>query len=148
MQGQYGSPSDKKLSKVASEMWREHGFRRGIMRGFWVRCLLPSARRSPTHRSASRQVTFIREIPAYGSFYAGYEYTKRAFQRSYFPDHFVAISGLSRDELRPEPPQLPAWCLMTSGATGGVAYWLSSYPLGQYRSACGLPEASPGLQAR
>lgn len=45
MQGQYGSASDKKLSQVASDLWREWGFRNGIMRGFWV--------------------TVAREIPAY-----------------------------------------------------------------------------------
>jgi solute carrier family 25 carnitine/acylcarnitine transporter 20/29 len=37
MQGQYGQPGDKRLSKVVSDMWREWGFRRGIMRGFWVK---------------------------------------------------------------------------------------------------------------
>lgn len=36
MQGQYGSASDKRLRAVASEMWREWGFTRGIMRGYWV----------------------------------------------------------------------------------------------------------------
>jgi solute carrier family 25 carnitine/acylcarnitine transporter 20/29 len=36
MQGQYGQPGDKRLSAVLSDMWREWGFRRGIMRGFWV----------------------------------------------------------------------------------------------------------------
>jgi solute carrier family 25 (mitochondrial carnitine/acylcarnitine transporter), member 20/29 len=49
MQGQYGQPGDKRLSRVLSDMWREWGFRKGIMRGFWVRCLLtlhPIARTS------------------------------------------------------------------------------------------------------
>lgn len=36
MQGQYGSASDKRLRAVAREMWREWGFTRGIMRGYWV----------------------------------------------------------------------------------------------------------------
>jgi solute carrier family 25 carnitine/acylcarnitine transporter 20/29 len=37
MQGQYGNPSDKRLRVVAREMWKEWGFRKGIMRGYWVR---------------------------------------------------------------------------------------------------------------
>ena len=37
MQGQYGSPSDKRLRVVAREMWTEWGFRKGVMRGYWVR---------------------------------------------------------------------------------------------------------------
>lgn len=36
MQGQYGSPGDKRLATVVSEMWTQWGFRKGIMRGFWV----------------------------------------------------------------------------------------------------------------
>jgi len=51
MQGQYGSASDKRLRTVASEMWREYGFRRGVMRGYWI--------------------TVAREIPAYAGFYTG-----------------------------------------------------------------------------
>ena len=45
MQGQYGQPGDKKLHVVVNEMWKDWGFRRGIMRGYWV--------------------TVAREIPAY-----------------------------------------------------------------------------------
>ena len=43
MQGQYGNPTDKRLRVVAREMWAEWGFRKGVMRGYWVRrasCLL------------------------------------------------------------------------------------------------------------
>lgn len=36
MQGQYGSASDKRLRDVVREMWVQWGFRKGIMRGFWV----------------------------------------------------------------------------------------------------------------
>ena len=39
MQGQYGNTFDKRLRVVAKEMWAEWGFRRGIMRGYWVRQL-------------------------------------------------------------------------------------------------------------
>jgi hypothetical protein len=40
MQGQYGNSSDKRLRVVVREMWAKWGFRRGIMRGYWVRWLL------------------------------------------------------------------------------------------------------------
>jgi len=36
MQGQYGAASDKRLRAVVSEMLKDWGFRRGIMRGYWV----------------------------------------------------------------------------------------------------------------
>lgn len=39
MQGQYGSANDKRLRDIAREMWREWGFTRGIMRGYWVSSL-------------------------------------------------------------------------------------------------------------
>ena len=37
MQGQYGDKTDKWLRDVAKEMWTQWGFRKGIMRGYWVR---------------------------------------------------------------------------------------------------------------
>ena len=37
MQGQYGDKTDKRLRVVARDMWREWGFRKGVMRGYWVR---------------------------------------------------------------------------------------------------------------
>ncbi|KAK0547497.1 hypothetical protein OC845_004066 [Tilletia horrida] len=74
MQAQYGSPEDRKLSQVARDLWREHGFKRGVMRGFWV--------------------TVAREAPAYAGFYAGFESAKRAFRRTLYPD-------LPKDQMLP-----------------------------------------------
>jgi solute carrier family 25 (mitochondrial carnitine/acylcarnitine transporter), member 20/29 len=65
MQGQYGSTSDKRLKIVVGDMWTQWGFRRGIMRGYWVRVL-----RLPHIHIDFRQITVAREIPAY----AGYVY--------------------------------------------------------------------------
>lgn len=48
MQGQYGSATDRRLSRVFWDTWNAHGFRKGVMRGYWV--------------------TVAREIPAYGAF--------------------------------------------------------------------------------
>ena len=112
MQGQYGSADDRKLGKVASDLWREHGFRNGIMRGFWV--------------------TVAREIPAYAGqyistlgikagydvatgFYACYEFTKRSLQA----------------RLTPNSPgtQLPVWALLTAGGAGGIGYVRNSLPV-------------------
>jgi hypothetical protein len=41
MQGQYGAATDKRLSAVVSEMWKDYGFRKGVMRGYWVRSRKP-----------------------------------------------------------------------------------------------------------
>lgn len=37
MQGQYGGLEDKRLSRVALDLYKAYGFRHGVMRGFWVR---------------------------------------------------------------------------------------------------------------
>jgi len=104
MQGQYGSASDKRLRAIVSEMWVQWGFRKGIMRGFWV--------------------TVAREIPAYAGFYAGFEAAKRNFRTKYpqeLPVWALLASGScggisywlacypldvikSRIQLRPIPP--------------------------------------------
>ncbi|KAI6103159.1 mitochondrial carrier [Pisolithus croceorrhizus] len=99
MQGQYGAATDKRLRDVAREMWQDWGFRRGIMRGYWV--------------------TVAREIPAY----AGY-FSKRQFQSRY-GEH------------------VPIWALLTSGATGGIAYWLCCYPLDVVKSRIQLRPTPP-----
>ena len=36
MQGQYGAVDDKRLSRVAIDLYKKWGFRKGVMRGFWV----------------------------------------------------------------------------------------------------------------
>ncbi|KAJ7214932.1 mitochondrial carrier domain-containing protein [Mycena pura] len=67
MQGQYGAASDKRLRVVAREMWVEWGFRKGVMRGYWI--------------------TVAREIPAYAAcvftFQSSYEFSKRKFIAKY-----------------------------------------------------------------
>ncbi|KAH9918817.1 mitochondrial carrier [Fomitopsis serialis] len=63
MQGQYGTPGDKRLRAVMREMWQEWGLRKGVMRGYWV--------------------TVAREIPAYAGFYTAFEFSKRNFTQRY-----------------------------------------------------------------
>ncbi|KAG8820374.1 hypothetical protein FRC19_008936 [Serendipita sp. 401] len=63
MQGQYGAATDRRLSRVFRDTWSAHGFKRGVMRGFWA--------------------TVAREIPAYGAFYTGFEFAKRNFQERF-----------------------------------------------------------------
>jgi len=63
MQGQYGAETDKRLRSIVSEMWKHWGFRKGIMRGYWV--------------------TVVREIPAYAGFYTAFEFSKRQFNQKY-----------------------------------------------------------------
>ena len=38
MQGQYGAKMDKRLRAVVGEMWKNWGFRKGVMRGYWASC--------------------------------------------------------------------------------------------------------------
>ncbi|KAF7984816.1 hypothetical protein HWV62_11838 [Athelia sp. TMB] len=104
MQGQYGSPTDQRLSVVFLDMWRTWGLRKGVMRGYWV--------------------TVVREIPAYAGFYTAFEFTKRRFQ---------ATHGT----------QLPVWALLSSGACGGIAYWLACYPLDVVKSRVQLRATPP-----
>ncbi|KAF5354846.1 hypothetical protein D9756_005585 [Leucocoprinus leucothites] len=105
MQGQYGAATDKRLRVVISEMWRDWGFRKGIMRGYWV--------------------TVAREIPAYAGFYSAFEFSKRSFAKKYGDDipvwallasgstggvaYWLACYPLdvvkSRIQLRAEPPK-------------------------------------------
>ncbi|GAA5844924.1 hypothetical protein JCM5353_000717 [Sporobolomyces roseus] len=56
------SINPKGLRQVVGEMYEKHGWKKGIMRGYWI--------------------TVVREIPAYAGFYAGYEYSKRSLQKS------------------------------------------------------------------
>ncbi|CAA7260297.1 unnamed protein product [Cyclocybe aegerita] len=104
MQGQYGAATDKRLRAVFSEMWRDWGFRKGVMRGYWV--------------------TVAREIPAYAGFYTAFEFSKRSFSKTYGSD-------------------LPVWALLASGSTGGIAYWLSCYPLDVVKSRIQLRPTPP-----
>ncbi|PBK75895.1 mitochondrial carrier [Armillaria solidipes] len=104
MQGQYGNATDKRLRRVVSDQWSQWGFRKGIMRGYWV--------------------TVAREIPAYAGFYTAYEFSKRKFASAYGKDlpvwallasgstggisYWLACYPLdvikSRVQLRPTPP--------------------------------------------
>lgn len=59
--------------------------------------------------------TILREIPAYAGFYTGFEATKRL---------------LVKDQAR----EATVLQLMISGAVGGMAYWLTSYPLDVVKS--------------
>ncbi|KAI0079318.1 mitochondrial carrier [Panus rudis PR-1116 ss-1] len=104
MQGQYGSKDDKRLRAVVQEMWSQWGFRKGIMRGYWV--------------------TVAREIPAYAGFYTAFEFSKRKFASKYGKD-------------------IPVWALLTSGATGGISYWLCCYPLDVVKSRVQLRAEPP-----
>lgn len=107
MQGQYGGAGDLTLRQAVAQMWREWGFRRGIMRGYII--------------------TFVKEIPAYAGFYSGYETSKRFFARRY-------------------DGEVPVWATLLSGATGGVSYWLTSYPLDIAKSRIQLADKPPAKQ--
>ena len=71
MQGQYGKEG-KKLREVVGGMYREWGWKRGIMRGFWVSIRSRSESTAAEYDVADvlrslliSQITVLREIPAY-----------------------------------------------------------------------------------
>lgn len=68
--------------------------------------------------------TVAREIPAYAGFYTAFEFSKRQFQSHY-------------------GQQVPVWALLASGSTGGIAYWLSCYPLDVVKSRIQLHQFPP-----
>ncbi|KAH8826092.1 mitochondrial carrier domain-containing protein [Flagelloscypha sp. PMI_526] len=125
MQGQYGGAQDKKLRVVAREMWKEWGFRKGVMRGYWV--------------------TVAREIPAYAAFYTGLSaFHSLHFQSPpYSSPFFTAYEYSKRRFSTHYGPNLPVWALLASGATGGVSYWLACYPLDVIKSRIQLQAAPP-----
>ncbi|GAA5898581.1 hypothetical protein JCM5296_005933 [Sporobolomyces johnsonii] len=104
MQAQYGA-NPKRLREVVGEMFAKYGWKKGIMRGYWI--------------------TVVREIPAYAGFYAGYEWTKRTFQKELGTD------------------SLPVWATLTAGAMGGIAYWTACYPLDVVKSRIQFAEQPP-----
>ncbi|KAK2462288.1 hypothetical protein APHAL10511_005594 [Amanita phalloides] len=69
-------------------------------------------------------ITVAREIPAYAGFYTAFEFSKRRFTKVYGRD-------------------LPIWALLASGSTGGIAYWLSCYPLDVVKSRVQLRPIPP-----
>ena len=68
MQGQYGNPEDKRLRVVVSEMWSLWGFRKGVMRGFWVGQIDLKVWKIVCLLIRLLQVTVAREIPAYAGY--------------------------------------------------------------------------------
>lgn len=53
-----------------------------------------------------------------------FEFTRRKFAKTY-------------------DGQVPVWALLTSGATGGIAYWLACYPLDVVKSRVQLRATPP-----
>ncbi|KAJ3934763.1 MAG: mitochondrial carrier domain-containing protein [Lentinula lateritia] len=82
------------------------------------------AREMWTQWGFRKGVTMAREIPAYAGFYTAYEFSKRKF---------ASIYG----------SELPVWALLASGSTGGIAYWLSCYPLDVIKSRVQLRQTPP-----
>ncbi|KAG6809086.1 hypothetical protein H0H92_001681 [Tricholoma furcatifolium] len=124
MQGQYGSATDKRLRDVTREMWQQWGFKKGIMRGYWVRVFPPAVQMRVL---IMKQITVAREIPAYAASHSStkaFEFSKRNFAKTY-------------------GPQLPVWALLASGSTGGIAYWLACYPLDVVKSRIQLRSTPP-----
>ncbi|GJJ08396.1 hypothetical protein Clacol_002611 [Clathrus columnatus] len=97
MQGQYGGIEDKRLSRVAVDVYKSYGFRRGVMRGFWA-CILFETDRLLKKSSGYRDTRNSRICGC-----QGFEFAKRRF----------------RNTLQADAP-LPSWALLASGSFGGV----------------------------
>ncbi|GAA5878222.1 hypothetical protein JCM3774_005847 [Rhodotorula dairenensis] len=104
LQAQYG-PNPKRLRDIVGEMYSKYGWKNGIMRGYWI--------------------TFVREIPAYAGFYAGYEFSKRKLQKQL------------------NTTSLPVWATLTAGGIGGLGYWTACYPLDVVKSRIQNAEQPP-----
>ncbi|KAG7661974.1 YMC1 [[Candida] subhashii] len=93
--------SEKKLSltETVKKMYSEHGVSKGLYRGFGI--------------------TLIREIQAYGVWFATYEFL---IQQIIDLQHYKSRDKVSTPEL------------LASGAIAGNALWLASYPLDVIKS--------------
>jgi solute carrier family 25 carnitine/acylcarnitine transporter 20/29 len=119
------STTPKRLKDVVGEMYKKYGWKKGIMRGYWVRCH-PSSRRDEINLDHPRRLPsferFLRtqvrrhfstllynsiadHALVYVGFYAGYEWSKRSLQKSLGTQ------------------SLPVWATLTAGGIGGIAYW-------------------------
>ncbi|KAK0469560.1 mitochondrial carrier [Desarmillaria tabescens] len=123
MQGQYGSTTDRRLRRVVSDQWSQWGFRKGIMRGYWI--------------------TVAREIPAYaGKFTSAYGrdlpvWALLASGSTGGISYWLACYPLdvikSRVQLRPTPPSgTPVQYIAHEGrailAESGLSSSFSSIP--------------------
>ncbi|KAG9310790.1 mitochondrial carrier [Chiua virens] len=119
MQAQYGSASDKRLRNVAMEMWKEWGFTRGIMRGYW---------KTIDHTALC----------------TAFEFSKRQFQGIYgqqIPAWALLASG-STGGVR-TIVQSPFMSLIHIILLQQIAYWLSCYPLDVIKSRIQLCPTPP-----
>lgn len=62
----------------------------------------------------------------HSGFYTGFESSKQAFQKRYGSAQI-----------------LPVWCLLCSGALGGIGYWTCCYPLDVIKSRIQMADRPP-----
>jgi hypothetical protein len=106
MQGQYGAATDKRLSVVAREMWQQWGFRKGVMRGYWV--------------------TVMREIPAYAGCVLSLFLRVLPLRASTLVPPPVSISLFNART--PLPPPLPLAVIHASCRSVLFTYFAKLYP--------------------
>jgi len=134
MQGQYGDKTDKRLRDVAKEMWSQWGFRKGIMRGYWVTEWLLSDYPS--------QYRYLHRLPSHGRFQltrgvwfscdtspvkwrdaceVSTLVTKES-ENCWYRWHLIlpAFEFTKRQFKKTYGAELPVWALLLSGSTGGV----------------------------
>ncbi|KAL0060001.1 hypothetical protein AAF712_013237 [Marasmius tenuissimus] len=157
MQGQYGGVTDKRLRTVAREMWSEWGFRKGVMRGYWVHfgrsCSIRILTSSATGNRAARD-TSIRGVC--NGLLTSLTDTHLALDSTQVKTNLAqrwkgglivvsrpAYEFSKRKFTSKYGKDLPVWALLASGSTGGVAYWLACYPLDVIKSRVQLRATPP-----
>jgi solute carrier family 25 (mitochondrial carnitine/acylcarnitine transporter), member 20/29 len=87
-------------------------------------------------------VTVLREIPAYAAFYSGELRMANLIRTSLTPPH-PGYEYTKRHLSRPDLLGDGMLTYMTSGAMGGISYWLACYPLDVVKSRVQLASKPP-----
>ena len=144
MQGQYGNPSDKRLRVVVREMWAEWGFRKGVMRGYWVRpdfcccfllgltfcsilqghrgerdsglCRVSEAHNRCCSTSTTNRLYSLAELGRG----VGSIQVRSELALGFECQNRAAFEYSRRKFVSNYGPDLPVWALLASGSTGGV----------------------------
>ena len=141
MQGQYGDKTDKRLRDVAKEMWTHWGFRKGIMRGYWVRicfwlCTFGFKTIESIDNSCSRDtwLCWVRLLTNFLFCAKNNQSTVPAFIQviskqgihlvETFNFNLLAYEFAKRKFGKKYGKDIPIWALLASGSTGGVRFLL------------------------
>ncbi|PPQ87514.1 LOW QUALITY PROTEIN: hypothetical protein CVT25_008011 [Psilocybe cyanescens] len=133
---EYGAATDKRLSGVVSEMWRDWGFRKGIMRSD---CSTRDTRIRWICKSKPCQSILLRVLVCL----TGILLSKHPYFAFKLTTILTAFEFSKRQFSQKYDAELPVWALVASGSTGGFAYWLACHPLDVVKSPIQLRGTPP-----